>query len=118
APALSIRMMFRGGSTAIPKGKEGAAALMADLLTQGTEKLKANELQEQIDFLGASLSAGAAQDYISASLDCLSKDTAKGLVLLSDVLRHPTFPQEEFDRRRALMLTGLESLADDPGSLA
>lgn len=118
APVLAVRAVFRGGTAQDPAGKAGAADLMADLMTQGTANMSASQLQEEIDFLGASLSASPAPDYVSVNLDCLAGFSDKGLALLRDVVRSPSFPEQEFGRRKALSMTDLKTLADDPAGIA
>ena len=51
-PAVSMRLLIRAGSASDPKGKLGLARLLASLLDQGTTMESAQELNEQIDFIG------------------------------------------------------------------
>ena len=118
APTLTVRATFPGGSALDPADKAGLAAFTAALLTKGTETHTAPQISEEIDFLGGSLGAGASRDRFSVSLDVLSKDTAAGLALFTEALRHPTFPAEEVERVRQLSVAGLESIGDSPGAIA
>ena len=118
APILSVRAVFPGGAALDGPGKAGLAALTASLMTKGTETRTGPQIAEEIDFLGGSLSAGAGRDRFSLYLDVLARDTAAGLSLFQEALRHPTFPAEELERERQLRVAGLESLGDNPGGIA
>src|SRR3712207_6410910 len=54
APTLTVRAIFPGGSTADPAGKAGTASLTATLLTRGTGSRTAEQVAEEIEFLGGS----------------------------------------------------------------
>ena len=92
APTLVLTAQFRGGSVYDPADKTGVADLTATLLRKGTDTRTAQQIAEQIDTLGGSLSAGAGDDRISVTLDVLSKDTDTGMDLFADIIRHPTLP--------------------------
>ena len=118
APSLSVTALFRGGSALDPAAKAGVAGLTADLLRKGTDTRSAQQIAEQIDTLGGSLDASAGDDRVQVVLDVLSKDTDAGLELMADIIRHPTLPDEELSRARQLEISGLQSLGEDPGSIA
>ena len=118
APTLSVTCQFPGGSAAAPADKSGVAGLTADLLRKGTVARSATQIAEEIDFLGGSLGAGAGDDRFTVSLNVLMKDVTAGLDLLADIVRRPTFPPEELERERQLSLAALQSIGEDPGSVA
>lgn len=117
-PTLTLTALFAGGKGSEPAGKAGVAELTATLLRRGTAKRNAQQIAEQIDFLGGSLDVVAGIDKFAANLSLLSKDMDAGLDLFTDVLRNPNFPAEELERERQLKLAGLQSLPDEPRGLA
>jgi hypothetical protein len=64
----------------------------------GTSKRPVNTINEELDFMGASLSSSSGRDYATLSLKVLKKDLDKGLDLFMEVLTQPTFPEEEIRR--------------------
>jgi zinc protease len=118
APTLSVEALFPGGSNGDPVKKAGVAAMTADLLERGTSSRTAIQIAEEIDFLGGSLNTGAGDDSLTVSLDVLSKDSDNGLNLLADVIRRSIFPPEEIERKRQLILAGLQTLPDSPEETA
>ncbi len=92
----------------------GYVTMMGDLLGRGTTSKSKAEIDETIDFIGATLSTSAGGIFGRS----LTKHSDKMLALMSDVLMNPTFPQEEFDKVKSQMLSGLQSEKSDPNSMA
>ena len=118
APTLTVRVSFEGGARFDAPGKSGATSLMTTLLRKGVDNKDAQKIAEEIDFLGGSLGAGAGDENCSVALNVLAKDSDTALDLMRDIIRHPTFPAEELERERTLEISGLQTIADDLGSLA
>lgn len=118
APTFTLEAVFPGGDVSDPAGKEGVSDLTADLLRKGTEKRTATQIAEEIEYLGGSLETVSGSERLVASLNTLAKDADTGLDLLTDVLRHPTFPQEELERERQLAIARLQTLGENPGAVA
>ena len=117
-PLVTINVMIKAGVLRDPKGKEGLANLTAILLLQGTKKRSATQIAEELDFLGAKLSASGADDYALVSFTALKKDLEAGLDLLQDVLLNPAFDQKEVRRKVAELQASFKSDEDEPGIVA
>lgn len=94
--------------------KAGLSDLAGSLIMSGTSNRSKDQLDKEIDFIGASLSA----DKNSISMSCLTKHMDKGLSLLNDVLMNANFPESEFDRIRKQNEDGLLSAKSDAGTMA
>ncbi|MGH7731972.1 MAG: M16 family metallopeptidase [Candidatus Eiseniibacteriota bacterium] len=117
-PLVDFRLVVRAGSVSDPQGKEGLASLTADLLTQGAGARTAQQIAEDIAFVGGTLAASAAIEQVVVTCEVLTKDFAVGLELLRDVTVTPTFPAEEVARKRDEALGEIASQRDDPGMVA
>jgi len=117
-PKLQLQLVVGGANPAVDAEQQGIADLMADLITQGTVKKSAATIANLIESVGGSISAGAALEYTSVSVDTLTTDTRLAFSLLSEVARYAVFPQGEFDVAQTQTLTFLEQDAVDPSSLA
>jgi len=117
-PLVLIRLVLDAGARRDPAGQGGLAQLTADLLTEGTAARSAQEIKDAVDFVGASLSVSADQDYAIVALQVLRKDLDTGLALLADVLLHPAFAADELARRREAVLASIRDDEDDPTSVA
>jgi zinc protease len=94
--------------------KAGFVSLAGSLMRNGTINRTKEQLDKEVDFIGATLFTGATNAYASG----LSKYSEEIIGLMADVALNPSFPQEEFDKLKKQSLTGIESAKDDPNSLS
>ncbi|MFN0034406.1 MAG: M16 family metallopeptidase, partial [Saprospiraceae bacterium] len=112
-PTVSYQI-YVDNDPAQEKEAAGYVDLMGDLLARGTKTRTKEQIDESVDFLGASLSSSA--NGVSGS--CLSKHSDKLLEIMADVLLNPTFPQEELDKLKRQYESGLAAAKDDPDAIA
>jgi zinc protease len=118
-PAVAVKLLLTSaGSVNDPAGLTGLAVMTANLLTQGTEKRPAQQIANEIDFVGGELSAAADKDSTGVTLAITKNNLQTGMDLMSDVVLHPTFKQEELDRQRQQLLSALQVQRADPEYLA
>jgi zinc protease len=111
-PMVSVAGIVKAGGLCDPAGMEGLASTTAGLLRKGTKTRTAQQFAGDIDFIGGNFEADAGADYSSLGAEFLSKDTARGLELVSDALLHPTFPQAEVDKLLAQSVDGIKAAKD------
>jgi len=117
-PFVTIQLLIPSGSNRDPSGEEGLSYLTAKGLLLGTSKRNATAINEELDFIGASLHSSSGRDYATLNIRVLKKDLEKGLDLFMDVLTQPTFPEEEVKREVQKTLAAIQSAEDDPGDVA
>lgn len=83
----------------------GYVSMAGALLSAGTTKRSKAEIDETIDFIGASLNTYAT----GMSGACLTKHSDELLSLMQEVLLSPSFPEEEIEKMRKQTLSGLAS---------
>ncbi len=96
------------------RDKVGYLDLLGEMLAAGTAELDKEALDRRVDQLGGSLSTTSDGVYAS----CLKKNHDALLTLVQAVVTTPTFPEEEFQKARKRMLSGLQSRKDDPDAIA
>jgi zinc protease len=104
SPLVTVQFDIDGaGPLYEPASQPGLAGTTARMLDQGTKTRSSKEIAEQIDSLGAKLSAsagfGSGSTVLSAS--GLSDTFDKWFALATDVLLHPSFPADELTQYRA-----------------
>lgn len=117
-PAVSVRLLVRAGGAQDPTAKPGVAYLAASLLDQGTATKSAEQIANAIDSIGGALGAGAGTDLTFINAAVMRDDLNTGLDLVSELARTPAFAQEEIERQRQQVLSGLKVSYDDPDYLA
>jgi len=116
-PIISLNFIVRAGSVADPDGKQGAASVTAALLRKGTKSRTADQISNELDFIGGQLDAGATFDYSNGTAEFVRKDIAKGLDLLADILLNPTFPQDEVTKLLKQRVDEIKAAKDDAQSV-
>jgi zinc protease len=117
-PLVSVALYLRSGAEVDPPKLAGLTDLTAGLLDKGTTTRTAPQIAEAADALGGSLGSGAGFDNSQVSITVTTPKLGAALDLLADVVRHPTFAQEEIDRERKQMLDNLRLALSQPGSVA
>ena len=110
--AVVLAGLFVGGAVHDPAGKEGLASLTASVAQRATASRTYDQIYDELDTLGASISLGASTHTVGFHARSLDRHWPAVATVLADVLRHPSFPDDEFQRARGQALTGLRE-ADD-----
>ncbi len=92
----------------------GYVDFAGQLLNKGTKKHSKAELDEAVDFMGATLNTSASGIYAAS----LKKHSDKLLQLMSEVLLEPAFPEDEFEKLQKQTLSGLAASKDNPNAIA
>jgi predicted Zn-dependent peptidase/outer membrane lipoprotein-sorting protein len=116
-PTFSIRLLVPGGS-ALDGRKAGVADVMTSMVKKGAGDLSALDIANELDGIGANVSAATSNDYIVYSASGLKKHMKKVLKIFADVLIKPTFPEDEFEKLIPQMLAGLKNEKSNPTTLA
>jgi zinc protease len=120
-PLVTVQFDVNGaGPMYEPAGQPGLAGATARLLTEGTKSRTSKQIAEQIDSMGASLSASAGFGSGSAVVAAsgLSDTFEQWFGLTADVLLHPNFPAEELAQYQARAKSALLQQRSQPGFLA
>lgn len=107
-PLVSVSLYVRSGTGTDPAGKEGRAELAAELLTKGTATRSASQLAELVERAGGSIYASAERDYTRVGCDVLAESLPLALDVVSDVARHATFADDEFQTAHARFLSSVQ----------
>jgi zinc protease len=117
-PLVAFTLLVRRGAASDPAGKEGLAAVTADMLDEGSGDRSAIEMHEGLARLGAQFDTDIGSDATVASVTVLSRFSQRALALLSDIVVRPALRETDFARVRQLRLHRLTQLRDMPGAVA
>ncbi len=117
-PLVSVDLVLKTGSSANPKDKAGLAALVANMLDEGTKKRTATQIANEIAQLGATLGAHATWDATAVSLSVLAENLERALPVWADVLLNPAFNQDDFERVVDNLVSSLAQRKDYPPVVA
>ena len=117
-PTVQLALDFDAGNAADDRSKLGTQALMLSLLKEGTTTRNSVAIAEQLERLGASITAGSGMDSTNVAMFALKPNLAASLDLLADVVRNPAFEPSEIERKRAVLLAQIAAEQTQPQGMA
>jgi zinc protease len=117
-PLVAVRLVLSSGAAVDPPGKQGLADFTMRLLRRGTAHRDAHALDEAIEFVGASLGLFAGEDQVAVALTTPAEHLPAMLEVLAELVRVPSFPEEEVRTERERSLGQFANDVDDPSLLA
>ena len=117
-PVVSLALQIDGGSGADPSGQEGLAAVVADMIDEGTGGMSAIAVSEALARIGADYDVEVGADTTVFSLTTLTRFAGWGAALLADMIVRPSLLEEDFLRIRQLRLDRLKQLKDSAPATA
>ena len=115
---MCIRDRLEGGMLLDPENKAGTANLLAETLLKGTANKTAQQLEQEIELLGASLDASASETALTISGTVLSKHYGKLIELVSEVILSPRFDEKEFELAKDDVINQIEQIKANPNAIA
>ncbi|MBX6314065.1 MAG: insulinase family protein [Isosphaeraceae bacterium] len=102
SPLVALRVIFRAGSQDDPKGKEGLAALTAQMVAQGgTKDLSYDQVLQRFYPMAAELS-GACRKEVTVFSGVVHRDNLAAYAqLITAMITSPRFSPEDFERLRS-----------------
>jgi zinc protease len=113
-PLVSLSLVIPRGSETDPPKQAGLTYFMGDLLDEGAGKLGALELNERLQVLATDVNVSAAVDMVFASMNMIAENFGPSVDLLADIVRRPRFDEQEFQRRKAQLLSQALAGEADP----
>jgi zinc protease len=111
-PLATFLVLLPIGAAADPAERPGLAAIVGDLLDEGSGDLDALGVHEALGQIGAQLETEVGADATLLELTTLQRYAPRGLALLADMLARPRLEQRDFDRVRELRVNRLVQLRD------
>ncbi len=117
-PLAGARLVLRGGDVHDEPGRLGVADFATRLMRRGAAGKSADELSEEIEFLGATLSGFAEEEMTTFSFSAATKHLPHVIDLMAQMVLQPEFPEKEIESSRRRSLAQLVNDFDDPDALA
>ena len=119
-PTFNMQLVMLSGGLSDKPDYRGLASFTAALLREGTSKRSSKDIAEQVDALGATLTANSGLSSMTSTVSTsgLIENLDQTLDLFADVIRNPTFPQAEVDKYKTRTLAQLQFQRSIPQFLA
>jgi zinc protease len=113
-PAVTISLAMRAGSICDPDDAPGATYLLSRTIDRGTTTRSAEQIAEELDNHGITLTITLPRHIFSMVCTCLAEDFDAVFALLGDIMMSPTLPQNELATRKGEVITAIRQDDDNP----
>ncbi len=112
---LGINVLGKNRSAMEPEDKAGIADFTNRMLLKGTETRSAERISEELSSIGAEITLGdnpwipyddvyTTHSYTFIKFQTIDEFADRGIELLSDLIKNPTFPEKEIEKVRKEMM--------------
>lgn len=112
--SVSIGIWVAKGARSEAASEYGVAHFIEHLLFKGTKRRSARQITREIDSLGGILNAFTSYEYVCYYAKALNRNLPQLVDLLSDMFLNSTFPEEEIERERNVVLQEIKMRDDSP----
>ncbi len=118
-PIFNITARIRTGAIYEPQEKAGLASLTGFVMRSGgTVSMPADKMNEELEFMAASVETAIDRESGNANLSTLRKDIDKSLKIFADVLMNPAFPEDKIRMRKDEVIESIRRENDNPSQIA
>jgi len=112
-PIVSFCAYFKGGLRYENEAQNGITNFTQKVLMKGTERFSGEEYAFHSEAIGSVTFPFTERDAFGVYSSVLSKHQDEGLDLFFDAIFHPTFPTEEVEKERHVILAEIEESRDE-----
>jgi zinc protease len=117
-PKVYMRLGLNFGTKNDPINKAGLNQLLANTLKKGTASQSYQDIIDKVEFAGGDLDTAVNEDFFFIYGEFLKENIHIGMEVMSDILLHPSFPENEIEKERFKLLADLENEKSSPDFLA
>jgi predicted Zn-dependent peptidase len=114
SPITHCCLIINAGSRDEEIGNPGLAHFIEHLLFKGTKKRNTNQILNRLEVVGGDLNAYTTKEYTCLQASCLKPHVERSIELLQDIAFFSTFPEEELEKEKSVILDEISSYEDQP----
>lgn len=115
--SISIGVWINAGSRDETVHNRGIAHFLEHMLFKGTKNRTKIEIANYLESLGGSINAFTSKEYTCIYARCLEEYLEQSIDLISDLLLHSTFPDDEFQKEKEVVIDEINDIQDTPSDL-
>lgn len=117
-PMVTFSLVIEGGHLLDNIEKNGVANLMSDIMMEGTANKTPEELEEEIDLLGANIAMYTTNESIIIRGNTLTRNLEKTMDLISEIILEPRWDEEELTRLKTKTINDIERSEANPTAVS
>lgn len=107
-------IIINSGSRDELESQSGLAHFIEHLIFKRTEKRSTNQILNRLESVGADLNAYTTKEYTCVHASFLNPYLDRTLELFNDIIFHSTFPEDEMEKEKSVILDEISSYLDQP----
>ncbi|SOD20304.1 M16 family metallopeptidase [Pedobacter xixiisoli] len=107
-------ILINAGSRDEEDAQMGLAHFIEHLIFKRTEKRNTSQILNRLESVGADLNAYTTKEYTCVHASFLHPYLDRTLELFNDIVFHSTFPEEEMEKEKGVVLDEIASYLDQP----
>jgi len=115
--SLSIGVWINAGSRDETIHNRGIAHFLEHMLFKGTTTRTKIEIANYLEAVGGSINAFTSKEYTCIYARCLEEYLEHSIDLISDLLLHSKFPEDELQKEKDVVIDEISDIQDTPGDL-
>lgn len=112
-PLFAARAVFLGGSRYETEETSGISNYVAEMLTRGTTSRTAQQIAVETESMAGEIDGFSGRNSIGVTVESLSRNFNETMDIFADVIRNPSFPEEEIERARRVILSSMNRQKDN-----
>ena len=117
-PIVNFSIVIDGGHLLDSFDKNGVANLMTDIMMEGTATKTPEQLEEEIELLGASINMYTGNEAITIRGNTLVRNFDKTMKLVEEILLEPRWDEEELARIKTSTINSIKRSSANPNVVA
>jgi predicted Zn-dependent peptidase len=115
--SVSTGVWLTRGSRHETLEQSGIAHFVEHMLFKGTATRSAEDIAQTIDSIGGQMDAFTAKEYASYYFKVLDEHLPLAMEVLSDIVMHPAFTEDDIGREKKVVLEEIKMVEDTPDDL-
>lgn len=116
-PVVALRATWVGGLRFEDDRSTGISNMLAALLVRGTRTRSAEQIMHEVEGMAGSLTGYSGRNSLGMQAEFLSRYFERGFDLVADCLVHATFPEDELEKERRIVLDDIRAQEDNLGQV-
>ncbi len=115
--SVAMGVWIRAGSRHEVAELNGISHFVEHMVFKGTESRTAQHIAREVDAIGGNLDAFTGKETVCFNIKVLDEHVPKALDILSDLVLHPIFAEDDIRRERGVILEEIKMDEDNPDYL-
>jgi predicted Zn-dependent peptidase len=114
ARSVSVGIWVKVGSRDESFEKNGISHFLEHMFFKGTTKRTSMDIAVEIDSLGGELNAFTSRESTTFYIKVINEHIERAVELLSDIFMNSTFPEEDIEKEKRIILEEIKLVEDTP----